>query len=145
MLLTAGGAIPVPAAPGFCAIDVRLRDGQIGVHVARLVVDEVDNLPGGELPFHAEACVAHHNVVNGGAGLEPVGGSYWYEHQKGYRSQCGIALGVSGTSREGCHRRTTCVGRLPDARADMLLRCVGRTPLHATRDDQVIDAGHASA
>jgi hypothetical protein len=65
-----------PAAPLDSArFQVRLRHGQIGVHVARLAIDEVRMVPGGVVPVHTEASVAHDDLVNGGgAGYAYVGG-----------------------------------------------------------------------
>ena len=48
-------------------IQVGLRHGQVGVNVARLVIDEVRMLPGGVVPVHTEASAADHDLVNGSA------------------------------------------------------------------------------
>ena len=66
-------AISPPIETRFGAIEISLRDGQIGVHVARLVVDEVPMLPGGAVTLDTKASMADDNLVNGG------------DHQKGYR------------------------------------------------------------
>ena len=66
-------AISPPIETRFGAIEISLRDSQIGVYVARLVVDEVPMLPGGAVTLDTKASMADDNLVNGG------------DHQKGYR------------------------------------------------------------
>ena len=54
-------------AERFGAVVMRLRDREIGVHVAALVIDEVRVLPRSAVALHPKARVANDDLVDCGA------------------------------------------------------------------------------
>ena len=77
-------------------IQVGLRHGQVGVNVARLVIDEVRMLPGGVVPVHTEASAADHDLMNGSAAYQYVGWRNRSDHEQSPSRERGLAKGCSG-------------------------------------------------